>query len=242
MAMAREISGLLSAVINNVKTAAKAESLPRVVAVSKFKSVEDILEAYKAGQRHFGENYVQELAQKAKDERIRSEAPDIKWHFIGRLQTKKCNVIIETANLWMIETIDSVKLADAINKTLIKKAIKVPVNVMVQVNTSGEESKSGCTPDGCVEIVEHITKNCHLLDFKGLMTIGMCGHDYSQGPNPDFETLVSCRASVSEKLKIHLDDIELSMGMSGDYEEAITAGSTNVRIGTAIFGERTKKE
>ncbi|XP_065833539.1 pyridoxal phosphate homeostasis protein-like [Oscarella lobularis] len=240
--MSGKIVSRLSAVLDRVKAAAGSrESVPRVVAVSKLKPIEAILEAYEAGQRHFGENYVQELAEKAKDERVQLKAPDIKWHFIGHLQKNKCNLLLETANLWMIETVDSVKLANALNQTLVRKA-KKSVNVFVQVNTSGEDSKNGCSPDSCVDLVEHIVKNCHLLDFRGLMTIGQWGHDYSQGSNPDFETLSQCRVSVSEKLSLPLDAIELSMGMSGDFEEAIAAGSTNVRVGTSIFGEREKKQ
>eukprot|EP00298_Acanthocystis_sp_HF-20_P012060 c19705_g1_i2.p1 GENE.c19705_g1_i2~~c19705_g1_i2.p1 ORF type:complete len:296 (+),score=96.18 c19705_g1_i2:25-888(+) len=206
----------------------------RLVAVSKFQPNESILECYSDKQLHFGENYVQELSSKAPVLPL-----DIKWHFIGNLQSNKCKVLAKIPNLWIIESIDSIKIADALNqacKTHRGKDLG-PLNVFVQVHTSSEESKSGCQPSECVSVVDHIRKNCEQLKFCGLMTIGELG---GNGEN-DFKKLNSCKNDVSKSLQISESDIELSMGMSADYETAIKYGSTNVRLGTTIFGPRKIK-
>ncbi|XP_062509567.1 pyridoxal phosphate homeostasis protein-like [Corticium candelabrum] len=230
----------LAAVLRAVNLAAteKSRALPRVVAVCKTKPVEDILEAYRAGQRHFGENYVRELILKSEDKRIVDEAPEIKWHFIGHLQSNKCNAVAGIPNLWMVETVDSQKLADTLNSSCMKQQRQERLRVLVQVNTSCEERKSGCNPDDCVDLARHIIEQCDKLRFCGLMTIGQINYDYSQGPNPDFQSLIQCHHTVSEKLGIPVEDLEVSMGMSADYDHAIDAGSTNVRIGSTIFGAR----
>ncbi|KAG0493991.1 hypothetical protein HPP92_004985 [Vanilla planifolia] len=110
-----------------------------------------------------------------------------------------------------------------------------PLKILVQVNTSGEESKHGVEPSQCVELVEHVRMSCPNLIFSGLMTIGML--DYSSTPE-NFNTLRKCRTEVCDALGIPEDQCELSMGMSADFEQAIQMGSTNVRIGSIIFGPR----
>uniref|UniRef100_H0Z2K7 Pyridoxal phosphate homeostasis protein n=1 Tax=Taeniopygia guttata TaxID=59729 RepID=H0Z2K7_TAEGU len=205
---------------------------PRLVAVSKTKPVEMVMEAYGHGQRSFGENY------------ILSSCPDIKWHFIGHLQKNNVNKLIACVlspavpNLFMLETVDSVKLADRVNSSWQKKGSSQKLKVMVQVNTSGEDSKHGLPPGDTAAAVEHVISKCPSLEFVGLMTIGSIGHDLSKGPNPDFQVLLSLRQEVCEKLNLPLDKVELSMGMSTDFQHAIEVGSTNVRIGSTIFGER----
>ncbi|KAH0623186.1 hypothetical protein JD844_031231 [Phrynosoma platyrhinos] len=114
---------------------------PRLVAVSKTKPAEMVIEAYNHGQRSFGENYVQELLEKASDSRILSSCPDIKWHFIGHLQKNNVNKLIGVPNLFMLETVDSLKLADRVNASWQKKGSLEKLKIMVQVNTSGEDSK-----------------------------------------------------------------------------------------------------
>ena len=121
---------------------------PRLVAVSKTKPKEMILEAYDAGHRDFGENYVQELADKSNDADILKYCPDIKWHFIGNCQTKNVNKLAKCRNLSVIETITSEKLADKLQFQFAKKEKESLVNVMVQVNTSGEENKNGIEEHG----------------------------------------------------------------------------------------------
>jgi len=211
----------------------------RLVAVSKTKPAALVQEAYDAGQRHFGENYVQEIVDKAP-----LLPGDVKWHFIGHLQSNKAKMVCKIPNLYMIESIDSVKLADAVNKYVANVTRSEKLRVMVQVNTSGEESKSGVEPGQAVkDLCQHVATQCLNLQLVGLMTIGRLG-DIS----PEcFETLVNCRDEV---IAAKIDGVpsgnefELSMGMSGDFELAIQAGSTNVRIGSTIFGDRdySKKE
>lgn len=114
-----------------------------MIAVSKTKPIEYIIEAYEAGQRHFGENYVNELIDKANHEDIRQRCKDIKWHFIGNLQTNKVNKLLSLPNLYMIETIDDKKLAAKVNSNWpMCSSLNTKLNVMIQVNTSGEEGMS----------------------------------------------------------------------------------------------------
>uniref|UniRef100_A0A8C3TMB7 Pyridoxal phosphate homeostasis protein n=1 Tax=Chelydra serpentina TaxID=8475 RepID=A0A8C3TMB7_CHESE len=244
MAAGEELGRALRAVTEQMQQAVARRSQglpavqPRLVAVSKTKPADMVIEAYDQGQRSFGENYVQELLEKASDSKILSSCPEIKWHFIGHLQRNNVNKLIAVPNLFMVETVDSVKLADKVNSSWQKKGASQRLKIMVQVKTSGEDSKHGLPPGEIVATVEHIIKECPSLEFVGLMTIGTFGHDLSKGPNPDFQVLISLRQDVCEKLNIPIEKVELSMGMSTDYQHAIEVGSTNVRIGSIIFGER----
>ncbi|KAF7273194.1 hypothetical protein GWI33_014085 [Rhynchophorus ferrugineus] len=238
----------LKLVLERLEIACKKRSLdlqdvkPRLVAVSKIKPVESIIEAYNEGQRHFGENYVQELEEKAANKEILERCPDIRWHFIGHLQTNKISKVLAVRNLFMIETVDSQKLATNLNKNWPKfGALGSKLNIMVQVNTSGEDEKNGLPPSEVNSLVNYILTECPNLRFEGLMTIGMFGYDLSKGPNPDFLTLRKCKEDLCTELGLNKSEVQLSMGMSNDFEHAIELGSTNVRVGTTIFGERTKK-
>lgn len=216
---------------------------PRLVAVSKLQSTGSILSAYEAGQRHFGENYVNELVEKACNPSILEKCKEIRWHFIGNLQRNKVNKVLSIPNLYIIETVSSDKLANVLNNSWPKyrKSDDSKLNVMVQVNTSQEKEKNGCDIAQVSTLVKYVIQNCSNLKFMGLMTIGMFGYDIANGPNPDFICLIRCREKIYDELGIDLKDIELSMGMSNDYEHAIELGSTNVRVGSAIFGDRPQK-
>ncbi|KAK9846120.1 hypothetical protein WJX84_002490 [Apatococcus fuscideae] len=202
----------------------------RLVAIGKTKPVEMVQELYEAGHRDFGENYVQELLDKA------PKLPkDTKWHFVGHLQSNKAKMLVEgVPSLAVIETVDSEKLANKLENALEGQS-RPPLDVYVQVNTSGEDSKSGVEPSDVVSLAKHIKENCPHLRFSGLMTIGM--QDYTSRPE-NFKCLSVCRAKVCEAIGMDPDDVEMSMGMSGDFEQAIEMGSTNVRVGSTIFGER----
>ncbi|KAA8515534.1 hypothetical protein F0562_018855 [Nyssa sinensis] len=202
----------------------------RILAVSKTKPVSLIREVYDAGHRFFGENYVQEIVEKA------PQLPeDIEWHFIGNLQSNKVKPLLTgVPNLDMVESVDDVKIANHLDRAVANIGRK-PLKVFVQVNTSGEVSKYGIDPSGCVELVKHVSLGCPNLQFCGLMTIGML--DYTSTPE-NFKTLANCRSEVCKALGIAEEQCELSMGMSGDFELAIEMGSTNVRIGSTIFGAR----
>ncbi|RWR89027.1 Alanine racemase [Cinnamomum micranthum f. kanehirae] len=221
-------------VLRRVHQAAERSGRPyervRVVAVSKTKPISLIRQLYDAGHRCFGENYVQEFIEKA------PQLPeDIEWHFIGHLQSNKAKVLLAAVpNLDMVEGVDNEKIANHLDRAVANIGRK-PLRVLVQVNTSGEASKSGVDPSGCIELARHVKLECPNLEFSGLMTIGMA--DYSSTPE-NFRTLLNCRTQVCKALGITEQLCELSMGMSGDFEQAIEKGSTNVRIGSTIFGPR----
>jgi len=213
---------------------------PRLVSVSKTKPVSDIIDAYSWGQRHFGENYIQELVEKSADKQILETCPDICWHFIGHLQRNKVNKLTSVKNLFMVETIDSTKLADALNTSWGRLNKTDKLKVLVQVNTSREENKSGVVDTDVDLLFCHIQDNCPNLEAVGLMTIGAYNYDLSLGPNPDFLSLVESHKELCSKLPKR-KGLELSMGMSSDFEHAIELGSTNIRVGSTIFGPRASK-
>ncbi|KAA8526998.1 hypothetical protein F0562_008773 [Nyssa sinensis] len=224
----------LRAVFHRVRQAAERSGRRpddvRVVAVSKTKPISLIRQVYDAGHRCFGENYVQEIVEKA------PQLPDdIEWHYVGHLQNNKVKSLLAAVpNLAMFEGIDNEKIANHLDR-VVSSIGRNPLKVLVQVNTSGEPSKSGVDPSSCLELVKHVKLGCRNLDFSGLMTIGM--PDYSSTPE-NFRALLDCRTEVCKALGIVEDQCELSMGMSGDFEQAIEMGSTNVRIGSTIFGPR----
>lgn len=189
------------------------------MAVSKTKPVQDIIDAYNVGQRHFGENYVKELVEKAGDPKILEQCKDIRWHFIGHLQRNKINKIIKLQGLHMVQTIDSEKLAEAVNNAWEKNRSETEGNlkVLIQVNTSAEDEKNGVEPEKVPELCDFITNKCKSLDLQGLMTIGAYGFDYSKGPNPDFIALLECLDHVPRP-----ESLELSFGMSDDFERAVS--------------------
>ncbi|CAG9822039.1 unnamed protein product [Phaedon cochleariae] len=216
---------------------------PQLVAVSKTKPVNLIVAAYEEGQRHFGENYVQELEEKANNSIILEKCSDIKWHFIGHLQSNKVNKVLCLPNVHMIQTVDSQKLAATLNKNWPKfRSSDAKLNIMIQVNTSEEEEKNGISPDQVCDMTKFVLNECSNLHLAGLMTIGRFGYDPTDGPNPDFVTLKRCRDDVCQSQGVDWKNIGLSMGMSDDFEHAVELGSTNVRVGSSIFGYRVKKK
>ncbi|GAA5997150.1 pyridoxal phosphate homeostasis protein [Rhodotorula paludigena] len=256
---ARELSDNYDDILRQVDGAAARRTegpKPRLVAVSKYKPASDILALYEHGVRHFGENYPQELEGKAK------ELPsDIAWHFIGALQSNKAKLLAAIPNLFAVETLTSVKAANHLHNALSSAPSprSNPLNVFLQVNTSGEEQKSGLpalspsTPSGgLVDLALHVVQKCPTLRLKGLMTIGSFEASTSGERNPDFERLKESREALVAALReragadavraLEADGgLELSMGMSNDFAEAIEQGSTNVRVGSSIFGARPPK-
>lgn len=228
--VSKALGDVLARVASATSKAARAKP-PRLVAVSKTKPLEALQEAYQAGQRSFGENYVQEIIEKA------PQMPeDVSWHFIGHLQSNKAKQLLtNVSNLYMLETVDTVKLANVMDKAVANAEWDRKLNIMVQVNTSGEESKFGVNPGDVLSLCRHVHTECSNLQLAGLMTIGM--PDYTSRPE-NFECLQECRAEVARELGIEADTLELSMGMSGDFEQAIEMGSTNIRVGSTIFGAR----
>lgn len=209
--------------------AGRDPSTVRLVAVSKTKPLQLLKDAYASGQRIFGENYAQELVEKAKD----MGEDDIEWHFIGGLQSNKAAMLVKSVVPYgklTVETVSSMKLANKLNNAM--SEFEGKLGIFVQVNTSSEESKSGATPEEVVELCQQITKECDRIELKGLMTIG------APGDTECLDCLADCRAKVAEALGVEASDLGLSMGMSNDFQVAIQKGSTNVRVGSTIFGAR----
>jgi len=225
--------------LDGVRSQIPAEGV-RLVAVSKTKPPAALLAAYQAGHRVFGENYVQELCEKAAD--LTLAELDLEYHFIGTLQSNKAAMLVKSVpQLAVIETVGSSKLATKLNNA-VEAAVKegtraaAPLKVMIQVNSSGEPQKGGVENAGeAVALAQSITADCPHLLLIGLMTIGNA--DYTAGPD-NFSFLSACRHDVATALSIEESALELSMGMSGDYKMAIEYGSTNVRVGSTIFGKR----
>ena len=200
------------------------------MAVSKTKPVAQLMEVYGAGHRHFGENYVQEIVEKA------PQMPeDVAWHFIGPIQSNKAKKLVTgVPGLRVVESVHSSKLATVLNKAVDGMG-RDPLRVFVQINTSGEDAKSGVAPGPeATELVKHVLEACPKLELQGLMTIGRLG----EVEPACFRALVDCRTSVCEELGLDVAKLELSMGMSGELETAYEMGSTNIRVGSTIFGAR----
>jgi PLP dependent protein len=200
-----------------------------LIAVSKTKPASDIMALYNAGQRDFGENYFQELLGKVE------ELPDdIRWHFIGHLQSAKAGPLVKgVPNLASIETVDTPKLASKLNTAAGSyRTEDNPLHICLQVDTSGEDSKSGVTLSEVCALATHVKDTCPNLRVLGLMTIG------APGDSSCFDRLVEARVDAAAALGVEADSLQLSMGMSGDFEAAIAKGSTRVRIGSTLFGKR----
>ncbi|EUD06769.1 YggS family pyridoxal phosphate-dependent enzyme [Providencia alcalifaciens] len=197
-----------------------------LLAVSKTKPCEAIMEAIEAGQRQFGENYVQEGVEKIQ---YFSERNDLVWHFIGPLQSNKSRLVAEHFD-WF-HTLDRAKIAQRLNEQ--RPQDKAPLNVLIQINISDENSKSGITLEEVNELAAQVAQLPNLV-LRGLMTI--------PAPETDYEHQCAAFRQMEyafEQLKASYSTVDtLSMGMTDDMRAAIHCGSTLVRIGTAIFGAR----
>lgn len=219
----------------------------RLIAVSKLQPSAAIREAYAEGVRDFGENYVQELVKKSDE---LSDLSDLRFHLIGHLQTNKARQV--AGRVSMIHSVDSVRLAEELGKrcqsAVLTEAKAWPalgqfgantskgIPVLVEVNVGGEAQKSGCNPDETANILEAIRRQSSLRPI-GLMTVPPFFDDPRQS-RPYFEKLRHLRDQLGGNATLP----ELSMGMTLDLEQAIQAGATLVRVGTAIFGERPPRE
>ena len=206
-----------------------------LIAVSKTKPVELLQGAYNEGQRDFGENYVQEVVAKGP-----AMPEDVRWHFIGHLQTNKVKDIVSVPNLHCVHTVDSLKLATELQKRCAALRPDRPLAVLVQVNTSGEDSKSGCKPADCAALCVSLRDACPNLVIGGLMCIGKYSSAEGEATD-DFACLARCRAESAVAMGVECESLALSMGMSHDFEAALDAGASHVRVGSTIFGARAKK-
>jgi PLP dependent protein len=201
----------------------------KLVAVSKLQPAAAVREAYTAGQRDFGENYVQELVQKAEELR---DLTELRWHLIGHLQRNKAKQIAGLVEV--VHSLDSFELAQELAKRVTTAAPGRRLQVLVEVSIAGEAQKHGAAPETLAELVQGI-ETLPALTLSGLMCVPPASEDPA-GARPFFERLVKLREQLGGAARLP----ELSMGMTHDLEQAVAAGATLVRVGTAIFGERAR--
>lgn len=207
--------------------AGRKRSEVTLIAVSKTKPIELLQEAYDAGCRDFGENKVQEFLDKY--ERM---PRDIRWHMIGHLQRNKVKYIVD--KVFLIHSVDSLRLAEEISKEALKK--NVTANILVEVNVAGEETKFGTACDEVRQLVGDIAKLPNIC-IKGLMTIAPFVENGEKN-RQYFRNLKKILVDITQENIDNVSMETLSMGMSGDYPVAVSEGATCVRVGTAIFGVR----
>ncbi|MBV8073412.1 MAG: YggS family pyridoxal phosphate-dependent enzyme [Acidobacteriaceae bacterium] len=219
----------LRVVEQRITSAAERSGRPRagitLVAVSKKFSAERIEEAYSAGIRAFGENYVQEFAEKRPQ---LNNLTGARFHFIGHLQTNKARQCCRLFDV--IQTVDSVRLLEKLEQ--VAKQENITVEVLLEMKLSGEESKTGAAPEEIPELLA-AGKECEHVRVQGLMTMPPWSEDSEQS-RPYFRRL----ASLARQYRLP----QLSMGMSNDFEAAIEEGATIIRVGTALFGPRPKPQ
>lgn len=212
-------------IANAIKKYQKANANVQLLAVSKTKPTTLIREAYAAGQRQFGESYVQEAVEKINQ----LTELDIEWHFIGPIQSNKSALI--AANFSWVQSVDREKIIHRLNEQRPKNLGKL--NVLLQVNIDNDEAKSGCKLEDVAQLAALI-ENCEQLEFRGLMAIP----SQSDDENQTAASFAKLKACFDELKPIYSQVDTLSIGMSQDLEIAISQGATMVRIGTDIFGAR----
>lgn len=205
----------------------RTSSEVNLVAVSKNKSVDEIMVAHQTGQRIFGENRVQELMKK-----FPMVPNDIEWHLIGHLQTNKVKYIIDKVAL--IHSLDSFKLAEEINKRA--ELIGRQIAVLIQVNVAKEDTKFGLEKNQVIDFLEEV-KDLSFLKVKGLMTIAP-EVDKPEEVRPVFRELKNLFRQIDEMKIPSIEMQQLSMGMTGDFQIAVEEGATLIRVGSGVFGER----
>jgi len=208
--------------IEDARREVSEHHIVKLVAVSKYSEVPEVQSLYEAGQRAYGENKVQDL-------KIKSEALNalpLEWHFLGRLQKNKINQLIDSSPT-LFQSLDSYELAVALNQRL--EAKNTTMNALLQINSSGEESKQGIEPENAIELYKKIQNELPSIKLKGVMTIGTHSENEDE-IKKSFETTYK----VFDNLKSNGAKI-CSMGMSSDFELAIKCGSNMVRLGSVLF-------
>lgn len=226
--IAERVESALNSISQYMKAKENLSSTQQVnlLAVSKTKPAEDIIAAYEAGLRKFGENYVQEGVEKIE---ALEGLDDIEWHFIGPLQSNKSALVAEHFD-WM-QSIDRLKIAQRLNDQ--RSVRKAPLQVCIQVNISDETQKSGVPPEQVLPLAEQVAR-MPKLRLRGLMTIPK-----ANASNTELTDQFNRVHALYNELQSQYDFIDtLSMGMSGDWQTAIDCGSTMIRMGTALFGPR----
>lgn len=227
MAIADNLTHILAKIADAARRAGRDPASVRLVAVSKTMPAEAVEEAARAGQRLFGENYVQEFTAKAREVR-----EPVEWHFIGHLQSNKVKYLAGLVTC--IHSVDRLSLAEEIDRQWAK--LDAVCDILVQVNIAGEETKSGTSAAELTDLVAAMATLPHVR-VRGLMTMPPFFDDPEEA-RPYFRELRRLADAVAAEKIPGVSMAELSMGMSGDYEAAVEEGATLVRIGTALFGER----
>lgn len=199
----------------------------QLLAVSKTHPADVVRAAHAAGQRAFGENRVQELLAKADS---LTALRDLQWHLIGSLQTNKVRDLLRVPGLALVHSLDRERLADELQRELAR--VGRSLDVLLQVHATGEVSKHGCLPEAAPALLEHVRTHCPRLLVQGLMAMG----PLAGNPAPVFQAVAALRERLRASSGLPLP--VLSLGMSGDFAQAIAAGSTLVRVGSAVFGAR----
>ena len=233
MSIAENISAVRERIAQAARCSGRNPDEVALMAVSKTFPPERIREAYTAGQRLFGENRVQEFAGKAG---AVHDLPGIEWHMIGHLQSNKAGSATELFNA--VDSVDSLRLARKLDAAAAQLSRKLAL--LIEVNVGSEAAKSGVAPDsGELDEILRAAVELEHLEIRGLMTIPPFTNDPEEA-RPYFRKLRSLRDEIAARRLPRVGMDVLSMGMSHDFEVAIEEGSTCVRLGTAIFGERTR--
>lgn len=226
-AISKNIQFVEQTIENACRRSGRKREEVTLIAVSKMKPLSMLREAYEAGARDFGENKVQELIDK-----IPEMPSDVRWHMIGHLQRNKVKYIV--GRVYMIHSVDSLRLAEEINREALKK--NVTVKILLEVNVAGEESKFGTAVSETTALAESIAK-LPAVQIEGLMTIA----PFVEDPEDNriyFKKLKQLSVDINRR---NIDNVNmniLSMGMTGDYSVAVEEGAVCVRVGTGIFGGR----
>ncbi len=197
----------------------------KLVAISKYSSVEAIKKLYELGQRAFGENQVQQLQERVEE---LNDLP-LQWHMVGRLQKNKINKLIDL-NPFLLQSLDSIELADALNMRLENKNSKM--RALLQINSAKEQTKAGVMPEEAIDVYAKIVSEYPNIELRGVMSIGAHTDDKKE-IQKSFETTYKIYEQVASKYGASI----CSMGMSSDFELAIECGSNMVRVGSTIFGK-----
>lgn len=224
--IADNINNTQQRIINAIRASEGKVDGVTLVAVSKHHSVEEIKEAYQAGQRVFAENRVQELIPKVEETQ---DLENIEWQLIGHLQKNKVRQVV--GKVALIQSVDSIGLAEEIEKRASQKNCQV--NILLQVNVANEEQKYGINFENIEDFIEHLSRWPHIF-LKGLMFIAPNLNDKNE-LQPYFEKLYNKFMELKKQEHPQMNMKWLSMGMSGDFQFAITEGANMVRVGSAIF-------
>ena len=215
-------------------TATSSSSIPpRLIAVSKTKPVELLAAAYAAGQRDFGENFVPELCQKAREIERAGTSPGIRWHLVGELIDDEIELLAQCPGLHLVHSCPSVSAAQLLDSACAKHRT-APLGILLQIATGGSE-QSGVDPSDAPTAAVAVRDSCSSLELRGVMCVGQYGADSTS----HYQQLLTAREAVAAALGVQDESsLLLSMGMSEDFRSAVRLGATHVRVGSTIFGAR----